>query len=141
MSGNPAGSGSAAIRVGNDVNAVQILDNVVRGPFFAGIRVAERADGVLVKRDTVRRAQTGIDVETSIPGGAHVRLNTVADSVSYGVHLHAVASEDLIKENTIGGSGTFDCFDESTGSGSAGTADKWLANTGATSSPAGLCRP
>jgi hypothetical protein len=46
-----------------------------------------------------------------------------------------------ITDNTVSGSSTYDCVDQTTGGGTVGTDDTWTGNTGSTSSPLGLCTP
>jgi SLT domain-containing protein len=46
----------------------------------------------------------------------------------------------VIKGNSMHGNGGFDAHDESAGAGTAGTANDWVRNNCATSSPSGLCK-
>ena len=46
-----------------------------------------------------------------------------------------------ISDNNVSTSTTDDCVDQSTGSGTAGTANTWTANLGVTSQPAGTVCP
>ena len=49
-------------------------------------------------------------------------------------------SNNLLENNQATGSGDFDCRDDSTGSGTAGTANTWKGDRGVTQSPMGICQ-
>ena len=55
----------------------------------------------------------------------------------YGIFVAAASSGNLLTENKLTGN-VFDAWDESSGSGTAGTANRWKHNKGQTSFPAGL---
>ena len=55
------------------------------------------------------------------------------------------ATQNVFTRNTAYGSANFDCFDDTTGASTKGTANTWqrygtARNIGDTSSPLGLCR-
>ena len=90
---------------------------------------------------------TGWTRGVSVAGvsGFTISNNTVSGASETGLKVApysgTTSSGGTISGNTSSGSGTNDCFDSTTGSGTAGTANTWTGNIGFTSSPAGLCRP
>ena len=65
--------------------------------------------------------------------------NTVSGAAGSGIRVGSGASGNAFVDNTSSGSGELDCLDETVGFGTAATANSWLGNLGATSSPPGLC--
>ncbi len=57
-----------------------------------------------------------------------------------GVHLDSRSINNEIIGNDASGNTTFDCHDESVGTGTAGTANAWQDDHGQTSSPSGICQ-
>jgi hypothetical protein len=57
-----------------------------------------------------------------------------------GIHMDMLNSRNVVQGNSMRGNGGYDAHDESTGTGTAGTANTWVKNSCATSSPAGLCK-
>jgi hypothetical protein len=78
------------------------------------------------------------------PTGFSVTDNDVSGASAYGVEVltyeGAMPTGGSLSGNTASGSGTDDCYDNTTGAGTAGTGNIWSGNTGITSSPAGLCQ-
>jgi len=54
-----------------------------------------------------------------------------------GIFVDAGSTGNLLTENKLSGN-VFDAWDESSGTGTAGTANRWKHNKGQTSFPAGL---
>jgi parallel beta-helix repeat protein len=71
---------------------------------------------------------------------AIVRGNT-ATGYDTGIWMDDLTSGGLVAGNTASGSATLDCYDASTGSGTAGTANTWTNNTGVTDNDTDLCSP
>ena len=70
-----------------------------------------------------------------------VRRNQVRANGIDGILLEFDASGNSIVENFLRANVEHDCHDNSTGSGTAGTANTWRRNNGQTSQPPGLCVP
>jgi parallel beta-helix repeat protein len=68
-----------------------------------------------------------------------VQRNTVSSSANDGIFADANTGGNSFTRNTIQLDGTFDAQDQSIGSGTAGTANTWTADTCTTSDPSGLC--
>jgi hypothetical protein len=83
--------------------------------------------------------------QSPAPTDFSVTDNNVSGASAYGVEVltyeGAMPAGGSLSGNTASGSGTDDCYDNTTGSGTAGTDNTWSGNTGITSSPAGLCHP
>jgi parallel beta-helix repeat protein len=103
--------------------------------------------GVSITSNTVSGFLDGIHVrdgEFGAPGGGTssdftISGNQVTNSSSFGIDI-SDGSNGTVDNNSALGSTTEDCEDASTGTGTAGTADSWVGDTGQTSSPAGLCQ-
>ena len=67
--------------------------------------------------------------------------NTVLDAVFYdGIYADADSTGNRFEDNTALNNTEHDCHDDSSGSGTAGTANTWRDNRGETSYPEGLCK-
>jgi len=110
-----------------------------------------------------RRKYTVIVVGTVAPtaatAGPEIRNNTVTDSfigfalaVEGANHVHGNdahlnfagilvidSSANVIHDNDFRGNLEVDCFDETIGTGTAGTDNNWSDNLGNSNSPIGLC--
>jgi hypothetical protein len=68
-------------------------------------------------------------------------LGTRILSFAVGITVQDSASNNVLGGNIVGGGGAviWDCLDESTGGGTAGTANTWTANFGPNDDPEGIC--
>jgi parallel beta-helix repeat protein len=57
-----------------------------------------------------------------------------------GIHLDANSTNNQVVSNQASSNVTFDCHDQSVGTGTAGTANTWQNDHGQTSSPLGICQ-
>ena len=131
LTGNGASSASGVNLNSNFYapgTSVSISDNTISG-FYYGIHITGSNNG------------GGF----SAPSDFLVENNTVTSSGANGIELNqgtdltGSPSGGTLSDNTITGSTNFACFDDSSGSGTAGTANTWLNDAGAPSSPRGLC--
>lgn len=155
-----SGSGVHALNLEDNL-ALQVVDNELRRGRGIGIRVAGTATEVAILGNRVRdfrldgirldgassalvegNALAGNRVGLALAGGGANRItaNVVETSSVFGIDVQDSAG-NAIDRNAASGSGRRDCRDTTTGAGTAGTANTWVANTGATSAPAGLCSP
>jgi hypothetical protein len=134
-------SNSVRARVGPGDNA----DNGVSAIF-----IGARNDQVLVHRNRVHSASgNGIDVSvsgepghgTAAPTHVVVSRNKVEGAKQAGLNMTIETAGVQVTANTALGNGVLDCQDASTGTATRGTANTWLDNLGAKSSPTGLCAP
>ncbi|HEV2951307.1 MAG TPA: hypothetical protein VGZ51_04295 [Actinomycetota bacterium] len=51
----------------------------------------------------------------------------------------SLTNGNQIRSNTASGNGNLDCEDDSSGSGTSGTANTWTSNNGVTDDPNGIC--
>jgi hypothetical protein len=83
-------------------------------------------------------ADIRVDPTPPVIFGNKVSENKVEHVGRYGIAVTGAPGNRLV-DNEIEDSGTFDAFDDTTGSGTAGTANRWKGNDCDTSSPDGLC--
>jgi parallel beta-helix repeat protein len=149
---NNADDFSSTIFVGGDSGGIVIQRNVLTDPGFAGIAVRDTlglpgsAANVQVLGNTVTGAEgSGIDVTASDFAAVSARNNTLRnngvgpDAPRDGIFFGASTHGNQIRGNTASGNAVFDCEDDSTGSGTAGTANTWVNNNGGTDNPNGIC--
>jgi len=142
---------SSTIFVGGDSSGILIQRNVLTNPGFAGIAVRNVATGLPVGNvdvlgNTVTGAEgSGIDVTASDFAAVSARNNVLRnngvgpDFPQDGIYFGPVTKGNQIRGNTASGNSGFDCEDDSSGSGTAGTANTWVNNNGVTDDPNGIC--
>jgi parallel beta-helix repeat protein len=135
---DPANFGTAVV---NSANTIE--DNRVVGCGDAGIRLRDGATRNLVRDNRVSRNGTdfdgdGIGLENADDNV--VRGNKSDDNRRDGLRADSASSGNRIEKNRLSGNREHDCHDDSTGSGTAGTANTWRDNRGATENRSGLCR-
>lgn len=137
-------NGGSQIFVTN-TDGVLIENNVLRNSDFSGIAIRDTfapPTNVDLVSNTIQGADNnGIDVTTSSPGEVAVQSNKSNNNTNDGIFFGPVTAQDTIKGNTALGNGLYDCEDQSSGAGTAGTANFWQNDTGATASPSGICSP
>lgn len=101
-----------------------------------GIQLSEPGPGTVVRGNLVRYAEYGLI--TSSATGLRVVRNELRDGY---IGIRVSGSGNTFKGNSASGNSELDCRDVSTGSGSHGTANTWIDNTGVTSDPASICSP
>jgi hypothetical protein len=70
-----------------------------------------------------------------------IKNKTTKGNFSDDIHIGDLNNDDSIKNNDFrNGGSNFDCQDESSGAGTAGTANTWTKNKGNTSDPVGICK-
>ena len=116
--GNGTGIGDNAGSV--PTGPVTVDGNTITGR-TVGIRFSQ--DGATVTGNTVTNTAT-----------------TGAAGTGVGIFMQDSSSGGTVSGNSVSGSAVLDCQDDSVGGGTAGTANTWTANIGATSSPTGLCQ-
>jgi hypothetical protein len=66
--------------------------------------------------------------------------NNINSNNGYGIWMQSGNTGNRIQQNVSRGSANYDCEDDSTGTGTAGTGNTWISDRGRTSSPPGICR-
>jgi hypothetical protein len=79
--------------------------------------------------------------EDAPPTNVTVSKNTAEHAKLAGLHMAINTADVSVTGNTALLNGVFDCQDESSGSGTLGTANSWNGNFGVKSDPAELCSP
>lgn len=139
---NDPSAKTAVILAGGDW-ATELLSNTLSG---SG---ALNASGVDVNSGTypsgtgtslVDNIVSGYGKGILIQGGSSfsVSKNVVDSSSVDGIDIETGSGGTLL-DNAVSGSGSYDCIDSTSGTGSDSTADVWTGNGGVTSSPTGLC--
>ena len=128
-----------------DARTVLVQGNAIHDN-SVGLHATDGAPGE-ARGNLFQRNGTAILFEPFEPGtGWLVRLNRVFDSTSDGIHIRPLFGgqsgmrQYQLVNNRVLGSGGLDCFDETTGTGTAGTNDIWSGNVGVTDQP-NVCRP
>ena len=138
-----------------DFERNRVLDNVfpgVRavadGPFIDGLEPGQSSGIILfdnVDSDITLRNNYVDNNDNNLglfnSDGGEFKNNTLLDAVFYdGIYADEDSSGNRFISNTALGNEEHDCHDDSTGRGTAGTANVWNGNRGETSQPEGLCR-
>jgi nitrous oxidase accessory protein NosD len=140
-------SGTAILQVDPSFGTTQadtgtrISDNSM-SQFFNGVRLAGGSGANVFENDLSNNDANGI----RLGGGAGVTNsrvvgNTTNKNGENGILADANSSQNTIQSNRAQGNTAFDCRDDSTGSGTAGTANFWIQNSGNTQNRPGLCKP
>jgi Right handed beta helix region len=123
----------------------KVVGNDVVGSGTHGVWVFETRGWEIAHNDVEDSGRDGIWLGNSAE--IEVAYNDVFRSAGDGLHVgdheelpEGTMAHNLIEYNETGGNGGYDCFDESTGSGTAGTENVWLGNSGLTENRPGLCR-
>jgi hypothetical protein len=169
ISNNLSVSDDTFVALFNGTATDSIVDNVGTGFSGSAMFFGGGNDGVVVDHNDLANGDgNGIRFSIAFGGTASMNMmisnNTVAgmgasglnaapnslvdstiqDNRSYrnaadGIRLSAGDFGNEVSENSMRGNGMFDAHDESTGGGTAGTANTWTNNNCKTSSPPGLC--
>ncbi len=136
----------STIFVGGESAGIVIQRNVLTNPGFSGIAVrdvlgtAGSTANVSVLGNTVTGAEgSGIDVTAEDFAAVSARNNTLRNNTIDGIFFGSSTVGNQIRSNGASGNANLDCEDDSTGSGTAGTANTWANNNGVTDDPNGIC--
>jgi hypothetical protein len=143
---------SAIAILGEDIGT-QVTNNSINGGAADGIRVNDLfytpSSGLTISGNTVANRLNGIAVYTAagLSSTSSITGNTITSagvndatgpSNGHGLWLQSGNGVN-VANNRASASVQFDCRDDTTGGGTAGTANVWTNDTGTTSSPSGLC--
>ena len=138
------GAGSAIFLGGNQFGTspapdtgASVTHNALSG-FTRGVRMSLTSGAVVDDNRLTANELDGILLEAAT--GSSISNNRVDDNGHYGIGASAQSSGNTIDADHATGNATFDCFDDSHGAGTSGTANLWTRDHGDTSSPPGLCR-
>ncbi len=98
---------------------------------------------VAVEKNTLSSDGNGIYLGSGTASATatdnNLTSNKVSGSAIDGILADTTTVGNLLKRNTVSSSGDVDARDNSTGSGTRGTANTWTADACSTSDPVGLC--
>jgi parallel beta-helix repeat protein len=130
-------AGIVMYRDDSSSSTLSVRNNDVSGSTYDGIEVDTTAS---VENNKVHENGEGIGLYYGVTG-ASIKNNEAKNNASNGFFADFDTSGNTFQNNKASGSGSFDCSDASTGGGTAGTANFWLNDKGATDSPDGICKP
>lgn len=125
------------------VSRNRVFDNVYTGPAgpgqASGIILFQSGSGLTVTGNTVERNDNNIGLFDT--DDIRVNSNNANDAAFYdGLYADSDSTGNRFQLNRASGNEEHDCHDDSTGSGTAGTANTWSFNQGQTDTPDGICR-
>jgi parallel beta-helix repeat protein len=128
------------LQLGSGNQATQNRTDHNNGP---GIGVYDSQDNALDDNMVEENAGSGIlldNGDNNTVGSNKVRENgTAGGDATDGIRLEMTFSGNTVHDNRLKRNVTHDCHDNSSGAGTAGTANFWVNNDGTTSNRAGLC--
>ena len=155
--GPGAMAADAAIEIGSGSGNVDITSNILEGgkaPITNGIAFSARLGGSPSRYGNVahnrieRFLGNGIVAEKSSGAGtlydSSISDNEIRNNGLHGVLIEAATSNNAgisLFDNDLDGNRGGDCQDNTSGSGTANTANTWLHNRGNSSAASGLCTP
>jgi hypothetical protein len=135
------------VQVGRGASA-DVDHNEIRNNFFARIGITDTAAGVLlfetgaavtIDHNDVTNNGVGIDVDEGAVG-LTVDHNDATQNHNNGIAAYTGSSGNTISYNKATDNVPYDCYDETFGPGTAGTANYWLKDKGVTEFRPGLCK-
>lgn len=124
------------------VIANEIADNtysLAPASSSTGVLLFELAGGVDVSHNLSTRNDDNFAAFTTT--GVTLTRNRATSSTFFdGIFFDTDTAQNRIRSNVSSGNRQFDCEDDSTGTGTAGTANSWRSNRGQTENRPGLCR-
>ncbi|SCK58309.1 Right handed beta helix region [Streptomyces sp. WMMB 714] len=146
ISKGPAEPSGSAMLVDANTDGAQILGNQITGGQGTGIRVAalfgpDPSTNMRVTRNTIRSRTDGVLVEALDSGT--FSSNIVENSTANGIQVDpavAPVTPLLFSSNISRFNAVWDARDQTSGGGTAGTANTWRGNVCPKDSPDGICR-
>jgi hypothetical protein len=144
LSGTTAQNG---VQVGRGASA-DVDHNEIRDNFYccnnnfdtaAGVLLFETAAHVTVGHNGVTNNGVGIDIDEGAVG-LTIDHNDVTKNRNNGVAAFDQSSGNTISYNKATNNVPVDCFDDTFGGGTAGTANFWIKDMGLTQNRPGLCK-
>jgi hypothetical protein len=147
------GYGDAAVAIGPGNQYLVISDNDLeegKAPISNGIAfttifgLGTANKHLYVKDNTIKRFPgTGILAESGMLTNSFILGNEVEDNHVDGIYIDDFSGNvaNSLFDNEAEGNHKFDCHDDTSGNGTATTANTWFHNTGKDMYPKGLCTP
>jgi parallel beta-helix repeat protein len=131
--------------VSNDVGiyatpagGLNVKNNDISHSTFDGIAIVNSSGGTYQSNRSHDNGGPGIGLYGT--SGVTLKNNKLDDNAGDGIAVDADSSDNVIQDNKAGGNSPVDCEDDSTGAGTAGTANTWKNDHGGTQSRDGLCK-
>jgi hypothetical protein len=132
----------SAVFIGGNTDGLVVDSNTIVGGAASGVRVTSLfgapSTGLSITRNSITSRLNGVRVSGGQTSGL-IDGNSVTGSSNDGILIDAGNSGLRVTRNTAHASTVYDCQDNSTGTGTAGTANQWTGDIGDTSLPVGLC--
>jgi len=148
---NGDGTASGIFDGGDNTNVVishNKVEDVSRGIRFGAIFFGNGpSSGLTIAHNKVDGAtgagatDGGIVAAMNSVDGSLFDNNRVKDGAGQGIYLQTMNTGNTLVSNDARGNAGTDCRDDTTGTGTAGTANTWEKDKGDESIPAGICRP
>jgi len=114
-------------------------NNKAHDNLFDGVYLSDTAGGnTLRNNELTSNGEDGINLDSA--NDNTLTNNKTRSNSRDGVHASSGSTNNTIQNNDAKTNTQFDCRDLSAGGGTAGTANFWLNDKGATSSPPGICK-
>jgi parallel beta-helix repeat protein len=123
-----------------DISHNDVFENVADG-----VVLISPATGIVVRSNDIHRNDgSGIyleDAHSNLLKSNHIESNgTPGGDTTDGIHVDSTSGGNRILTNQLSENDFHDCHDDSTGAGTAGTANLWDGDRGQTQNRPGLCR-
>jgi parallel beta-helix repeat protein len=124
--------------LGGADNATTIKGNKVSGSVFDGIDLED-----IVGPQVLDNKSTGNNPGYGLynTDNGFLKGNKAEDNGTNGFFVDNQSQGNTLRDNQAKNTTGIDCEDDSTGPGTSGTANFWINDKGATSSPPGICKP
>jgi nitrous oxidase accessory protein NosD len=139
------GFSGSAMFFGGGNDGVIVDHNDLRNGLFNGIRFNNAfgngpdTNMVITNNTVMAMGVSGLNAAPNSLVGSTIQNNRSLRNAEDGIRLSAGDSGNEVSENSMRLNRIFDAHDESTGTGTADTANIWTNNNCKTSSPEGLC--
>lgn len=147
ISSNWVSSNDYGIYAYEAARGTSISGNFVSGSNYDGIAVDSSTNSHVSGNDSSNNSGPngeGFALYSSDGSGSETGVvldgNTAVSNTTNGFYADSGTSGNTISNGQASSNGQYDCEDDSTGSGTAGTANYWFSDSGVTSSPTGLCQ-
>jgi len=120
-------------------SGVTLESNKAHDNAFDGFYLNDTTGGNTLKNNmSTTNGEDGINLDAA--NDNTLQGNKTNGNARDGVHAASTSMNNTIQSNNAMSNTAFDCRDLSVGAGTAGTANFWLMDKGATSSPLGICK-
>jgi len=140
------GSQGTAIRIADNANGIVVTSSTISHSPFSGVAVRDAEfvsqwpDNIDINFNHILSpAGNGVDITDSVAAAVSVYKNTIRHAGIDGIFLGPATTQNFVNSNSALYSANFDCEDQSTGTGTSGTANTWTNNVGNSADPPGIC--